>query len=481
MRILQALHHFLPNHIAGVEVYTDRLVTRLAEEHEVGLLYTEMRLAEPNYVLRRLRHGRVPAYEISDNQWFRRFEDSYRNPRILPAIREALDDFAPDVVHVQHLMGLSLTLLEELRRRSIPAVMTVHDHWLECAAGGQRFHRDLGRCENLDAERCGACTAHMSSPALRVRAFVEARSARLAAVKPAVGHRSVVDAQRRFESKGWLANALHIGARVARVPTTRQSGRIEDRWKALLEGMNYFSHFLVPSRYLVRELVRFGLPADRIIQMDYGFPAGRSNRRREIPVRARRFGFLGSLVPHKGVHVLLEAFASLPPDVCLDLCGSLEDAPVYVSDLQQRWRHPGISFLGRLENEEVPKFLERIDCLVVPSIWCENAPLVIREAHLARVPVVASRLGGNIELLELGGGLLYEANSSQELAACLRRMIEEPGLLRQLAATSRPVKTLEANVAELVEIYEELLIDHEGATAASGNCDASSELDAARK
>jgi len=453
VRILQALHFFLPNHVAGVEVYTDRLAAQLSTQHDVGILYTEIRRDEPNYTLRRLHHGRAQAYEITNNLWFRRFDESYHNPALLPAISLVLDEFAPDVVHVQHLMGLSLTLIEELRRRSIPTLMTVHDHWLECAAGGQRFHRELGRCDELDQERCGACTSHMSVPALRARAFVEGIASRRSAAKPADAS-SASETPGRLASGRWLKRACGLGTRLARVPTARQAGRIADRWRALLEHTQSIDRFLVPSRYLADELVQFGLPEDRILQLEHGFPSEGFSQRRRLPDVARRFAFLGSLVRHKGVHVLLEAFAQLPPDLRLDLCGFTDDDPAYVTELKQRWRHPGIRFLGRLATDQVPSFLATSDCLIVPSIWCENAPLVIREAHLAGLPVVASRLGGHTELLQSGGGLLYDADSSTELAACLRRLFEEPGLLRELADSAPPVKSIEEHVAELVGLYQ---------------------------
>jgi glycosyltransferase involved in cell wall biosynthesis len=98
-----------------------------------------------------------------------------------------------------------------------------------------------------------------------------------------------------------------------------------------------------------------------------------------------------------------------------------------------------------------------VDALVVPSVWQENSPLTVHEAFLAGVPVVASRLGGHAELLATGGGLLYDADDPTDLAAKLRRLYEEPGLARRLAASAPAVKTMQDHVTELHEFYEELL------------------------
>ena len=91
-------------------------------------------------------------------------------------------------------------------------------------------------------------------------------------------------------------------------------------------------------------------------------------------------------------------------------------------------RHPGVRFVGGVSPDCVPGFLGEVDALVVPSIWNENSPLTIHEAFLAGVPVVASRMGGSTELLEAGGGLLYNADDPQALRAQLRRLYDEPGL-----------------------------------------------------
>jgi glycosyltransferase involved in cell wall biosynthesis len=95
-----------------------------------------------------------------------------------------------------------------------------------------------------------------------------------------------------------------------------------------------------------------------------------------------------------------------------------------------------------------------MDLLVVPSLWLENSPLVIHEAFMAGVPVVGSRLGGTADLVCDGAnGLLYEALSAEQLAAALRRVLEEPGLHRSLASAAPPVKTIEDDAREWIERY----------------------------
>jgi glycosyltransferase involved in cell wall biosynthesis len=215
--------------------------------------------------------------------------------------------------------------------------------------------------------------------------------------------------------------------------------------------------FLAPSAYLRDEFIDFGIPAGKVICSDYGFETAGFTKRNDLPRVARRFGFLGSLMHHKGVHVLLEAFEGLPTDARLDICGALHYDPGYTKALQSRVVHPGVNFVGSRSPEEVPRFLREIDCLVVPSIWQENSPLTIHEAFLSGVPVVASRMGGHPGLLGEGGGLLYDADDVPELRSQLQWLYESPGALTDLAESVPPVKPMSDHVVELVELYEGLV------------------------
>jgi glycosyltransferase involved in cell wall biosynthesis len=585
MRILHVVHDFLPDHVAGVEVYTDHVVRALAREHEVGLLYTESVPHAPNYALRRGHWGDVATWELVNNHVHAGLAETWSNPAVEARMCEVLDEFRPDVVHVQHLINLSLGVLSELDRRGVPVVMTLHEHWLACANGGQRFHRELGRCDVLDARRCAACTAHWHPPAGRLEAALDGafagaggtgtlalvrlapaidapaadfvyrdryvlhgaardtwvahpparlgfelhagegalftvnvamhastfetpggavrfavrvdgstaaerrldprrdpadRFPRAIAVSLAPGRHRLelvtetdpVDA-REFATAGWIDPRVRNAAAVPRTARAR-AGRaalrladaaghapfadarraVEARWAAVRHVARSVDRFLLPSRHLLDQMARFGLPADRLVHCDYGFPVDDFVPRDDLPEFARHFVFIGSVMRHKGMHVLLEAFEGMPADAQLSVAGSPSYDPGYSTWLHGSGSHPGLRFVGGVAPERVPAFLASADALVVPSIWQENSPLTIHEGFLAGIPVVASRMGGSTELIEAGGGLLYDADDPLALRAALRRLYDEPGLARRLAASAPPVKSMKEHVAELVELYD---------------------------
>ncbi|MEK1927423.1 MAG: glycosyltransferase, partial [Rhizobium giardinii] len=79
-----------------------------------------------------------------------------------------------------------------------------------------------------------------------------------------------------------------------------------------------------------------------------------------------------------------------------------------------------------------------VDCTIVPSVWWENAPLVIQEAQTQGRPVIASSIGGMAEMVEHGvNGLTVPPNDARALAAAMRSILEEPNLLRQFSENAR--------------------------------------------
>jgi glycosyltransferase involved in cell wall biosynthesis len=189
---------------------------------------------------------------------------------------------------------------------------------------------------------------------------------------------------------------------------------------------------------------------------DYGLPAfGRVERAPRGP--RLRIGYVGTPIWHKGVHVLLDALRRLPEGSFeLDVWGDLTVAPGYVRGLRRRAAGLPVRFRGAFARDEAALVYAGMDVLVVPSLWPENSPLVVHEAFLAGVPVVAARMGGIVGLVEDGkSGLLYAATDDAALSSALMRLIQEPGLLERLA-TSRPaVKTIERDALEWDAAYEQ--------------------------
>jgi glycosyltransferase involved in cell wall biosynthesis len=158
----------------------------------------------------------------------------------------------------------------------------------------------------------------------------------------------------------------------------------------------------------------------------------------------------------KAPHLLLEAFAGLPAGSArLDVFGAYtpyHGDERYRRQLDRVLGRPGVRVAGPLPHADVPRALASMDVLVVPSVWIENAPFVIREAFVAGVPVVASDLGGMRDLVtHEASGLLFRAGDAGALRAALGRLIDEPELRSRLRGGIPPVKTIQQDAAETRE------------------------------
>jgi glycosyltransferase involved in cell wall biosynthesis len=168
------------------------------------------------------------------------------------------------------------------------------------------------------------------------------------------------------------------------------------------------------------------------------------------PARGRlRFGYLGQIIPSKGVHALIDAYqrAALP-ETELWIGGKIDSG--YASGLQSKTRADGsIRWLG-YTNPDV--FFRDIDVLVVPSLWNDTAPLVILEAQSHGIPVLGANRGGIPELVPAGTGWLYDPGNDGALAAGLRECVRAS---RDLDAIQHACRThaLQAAASPWAEAY----------------------------
>src|SRR5262249_33498767 len=147
-----------------------------------------------------------------------------------------------------------------------------------------------------------------------------------------------------------------------------------------------------------------------------------------------RVAMFGAGVPHKGLHLIVEAAQKLPEGVRVEVHhGGIP--PAYARHLIQSDVNGRVELCGYYCVSELPELLSRIDVGVVPSAVWETAGLVVEECHAGRVPVVAARMGGLAEGVRDGiDGLLFDGLSADDLADKLTRIATEDGLLERLQA-----------------------------------------------
>ena len=442
MKVLQVIHGYPMRYNAGSEVYTQTLCRGLAENHEVHVFTREEDSFAPDFRLRVERDPDDPriALHIVNNP---RNRDRYREPGIDRRFAEVLDRVRPDVVHVGHLNHLSTSLPFEAAARSIPVVYTLHDYWQMCPRGQfMQTHpqdpEDLwAACDGQEDRKCAKrCYA---------RYFGGAPDEREADVA---------------YWTGW------VGRRMRHV---REMAKLVDC-------------FVAPSRYL-RDRYRdeFGLPARKLVHLDYGFELTRLHGRRARAADGPfAFGYIGTHIPAKGIQDLVRAFGAVCGEALLRIWGrprgqDTEALMALVRALPPE-RAGRVEWLPEYRNADIVReVFDRVDAIVVPSVWVENSPLVIHEAQQVRVPVITADVGGMAEYVRHGvNGLLFEHRSWRSLGGRMQEFVDDPALARRLGgrgylyAKTGDIPAIEDHVRAVGRIYGRVLERRDSARIRTG-------------
>ena len=447
MRVLLVVHGYPPAASGGTEIYTQQLADALSELSglEVFVLTRDCDPSRPEYSLRQEATATgVTVYRINNTfQACSSFEDSYANPALASvAVRIIDQEIDPDVIHIQHLTCLSTEIVKHASAARRPVAMTLNDYWLLCHRG-QLLRPDGTRCDGPFDGGCASCV-----PAGVLAGPTVYRAGRLARTLPLPG----VAAFARIAS----------GLQARRTSTRQLCAASEARLEHMRDISSGIDLFLAPSATMEAWAARLPIECWRLFRCDQGIdlaPFAQAIRR---PSDTLRLAFAGSLIPSKAPHVLLEAVATLPPGrVTVDLLGALaayHGDRRYSDHLAPLLGQPFIRKLGPIPHERMAEALNDVDALVVPSVWIENAPFVIREAFAAGLPVVASNLGGMAEMVRHDqDGLLFEPGSPPALAAQICRLLDEPGLLAHLQRHVRPPMSIQDDARKLRKRYEQLL------------------------
>jgi len=410
-RVVHLVHGWPPYAPAGTEQYARALALRQAAGRPTAVFARISDPAARSGEARELLDGGVRV-RLVVNDFAQRdplARNAIRNRELEKEFGAFLDDVSPALVHVHHLSGHAIGLVREIRRRRIPWVFQLQDWWMACARAN--LWRPEGRlCAGPGLLRCSRCLpltrvppAALWNPALHA---VRRRTARRAFSK---------------------ADAIVMGSRF-----------IEESFR----GGGWIG------------------PRARTHVVAYGVSVGEARRPAARPGPPLRFGLLGSVLPHKGVHVAVEAFREISPDRArLEIWGPETASPEYVRALRAR-ANAAVEFHGSFPEERKESVLSRFDVLVAPSLGLESYGLAAREALRRGIPVIASRRGALAELFPEGrepAGALFEPGNAAELSGWVERLVDDPAMLLRWRSAIAPVKSMDEHAREIEAIYRSVL------------------------
>ena len=137
VKILLVSHRYPPEGTAGTEVYTADLAAALVRSgHEVHVFAAKKDVSLEDLTLASRTANGVTVHELVNNLFYDDFRHTWDHPRIEAIFEELLGRLDPDVLHVQHLLYLSVGCVEAAARRDVPIAFTLHDYWLQCPRFG---------------------------------------------------------------------------------------------------------------------------------------------------------------------------------------------------------------------------------------------------------------------------------------------------------------------------------------------------------
>ncbi len=351
--------------------------------NEVGVFYAAGRHVEnpQPYLLQRNADEGVTLYglfnrpsEFLDVAAPRR---EAADSQALQAFRQVLDEFKPDLVHFHNFLGLSFAIAAAARERGIPTVYTPHNY-------------------------------HMIDPALYL----------------------INSDLRRWKSTDFFSES--------ELATTQPREDWEVRISAARRALRQDIDCTIAVSGRVKQLlVDFGADENKtfvVHQMPQSTNALLEQAAQKTEVhRPLRVGFIGAMIPHKGVHRLVQAMQMLDAET-VECWIYGYGSPEFKQLLDQLDKKNTIRWQGEYDIADLAKIAAGLDAIVIPSVWEECAGLVLAESLAANLPVIASDIGGTSDFVHDGvNGRLYPADDAPALARILLEYIEDGEALLRLA------------------------------------------------
>lgn len=409
MRLLMISHNHPALQPGGTEVVARTLFRQLRDQHGVEGVF----LAAVSPPLRN-RHPGAMLQAVNGHSdemlaWLGHFDRFFLNQldtHGLDALAPLIRQVRPDIIHIHHPLLFGVEAVDLLRRCAPDArlVFTAHDYFALCAHEGELLTDEEQLCPGPSLDRCRRCFPGRPGADFVLRDL---------AIRDTLG----------------TADAI-----------------------------------LVPSEHARGVFIAAGWPGERIAVMRNGILHGAKAPLRASPDGRRdQFGFFGHINRIKGARVLLQASALLSAEGIqhrVNLHGGTAYQPEalitgFRADLSAA---PAARHGGQYESADLPALMAEVDWVIMPSIWVENAPLVLLESFHHGRPAICSGIGGMAETVRHGvDGLHAPPNDVRGLAEVMRQAVETPGLWEKLRAGVRPPLGVAAMTAAHLALYRRLL------------------------
>lgn len=317
---------------------------------------------------------------------------------IQASFKKLLDDFRPQVVHLQNIHSyLSPVLARLAKDAGCKVVWTLHDYKLLCPS--YSCLRDGKPCELCYDDKSNVLTKRCMKGS-----FVASALAYLEALK-------------------WN--------------------------RALLE--KYVDAFVCPSAFMAQKMAQGGFDKSKLVVVCNFVDPVKLEVFKKLPTDKRNpyYLYVGRLSTEKGVRTLMEVASTLPYTLKVAGGGPLSD------ELRGKYKgNKNIEFLGHQDAEQVSELMSGAVASVVPSEWYENNPLSVIESLCAGTPVIGARIGGVPELIDAETGVVFESGNKAELANAIREAFKREWNNENIKAKSLERFSPDKHFELISEVYK---------------------------
>lgn len=404
MKVLVISNFYPPHYVGGYEIRCEETVNYLRSRgHDVRVLTSYFSLPSPRVegrVYRILRHHQNPVNRgLNDFPWSIFIKSDART-----ALR-VIESFAPDVVYIFSLNGLSQALLPQLLRLKIRRIFDFGDNWL---ARRKDFEQNL------------------------ITAF-------------------------KLEKRGFLTKP----AKKLYIRLVKKNLFID--WQLVSKDAMIFN-----SRALVDDFKAHGILSENAVVLRTGVDPGvflPVNKGNGGPA-GMNFLYVAQVERHKGLHVLLQALGGikgrLPGGFVLDVIGGNENKS-YMAELNEIIAKfalkDSVRFLGRVDRSGIVIYYQKADIFISPTLHLEGLSRSILEAMSCGLPVIGTAIGGNMDILKDGeNGLTVACGDVQGLGSAILRLCADPILRKKLGENGRAAVIREFDMSKRLPEKEQHLM-----------------------
>lgn len=441
MKIILFVHQFFPRYQTGTEVLTLELARELRElGHTVYIVAGDSQYTESKYKFQPISHVYLSDFDgfkifrikCSSGRLSAIFNNPFHYHQQINHILELLKEIKPDIVHFQHIMGFPVEIIPAIKKMGVPVLFTPTDFWLICPKVILYRYKEQKICEGPgeNGKNCLSCyTKH----------------------------------KKLFSMVVWTLGIIPLHLLFKPI---EHIYALKNRKQRMIRNVNAADRILPATNFLANMLISHGVMESKISVLPYGINMDISPIPRKRTKQGNlRIGFIGTLSPHKGAHVLINALKYLDGNydgISVEIYGHFDDSDSYCNHLNilaDELTNIKVDFKGTFPHREIGFILSRFDVLVVPSIWYEDAPLVLCSALMHKTPVLVSSLGGMTEIVkESFDGFSYPADNPYALANLIQRFVDNPNLADSLRSKmTGQMKNMTVYAQEVEQIYENIL------------------------